>query len=72
MKKLLIALYIALASLVALPAAAGASTYHSTYAAIYCYPTGSYWVTQRAAYPDYYAAYNAYYLAAYGPGSWYC
>lgn len=71
MKKLLITLSIVLASLgLALPA--GASSYHSVYSAVYCYPTGSYWVAQRNAYPAYYAAYNAYYLAAYGPGTFYC
>lgn len=70
MKKLLIAL--ALVGSLALPAAASATSYHSAYSAVYCYPTGSYWVAQRNAYPAYYAAYNAYYLAAYGPGTFYC
>lgn len=67
-----VSLSIALASLV--PAAASAANswycgpgaYNTTYRATFLYPTGSYWQTQIAAYPDYYAANNAYYLAAYG------
>lgn len=38
----------------------------TSYGAIYQYPTGSYWASQIAAYPDYYAANNAYYVATYG------
>jgi hypothetical protein len=56
---------------VSLPATASASSTsywctNASYGAIYRYPTGSYWQTQIAAYPDYYAANNAYYLSAYG------
>lgn len=70
MKKLLIALAMLVG--VSFPAVAGAATYHSVYASVFCYPTGSYWVKQITAFPDYYAAYGSYYAAAYGPGSWYC
>jgi len=42
------------------------------YRAVYCYPTGTYWATQVAAFPDYYAHYNAYYTANYGATTRYC
>lgn len=67
MKKFLISLVLSLATLVPLGAVASASCdYQCQYNAVYCYPTGSYWAAQRAAYPQYYAANNAYYTAAYG------
>jgi hypothetical protein len=44
----------------------------ASYQSVYCYDTGSYWQTQKAAYPDYYAANDAYYRALYGPGTFYC
>jgi hypothetical protein len=43
-----------------------------SYQAVFCYKTGSYWKAQVKAFPAYYAANNAYYLSAYGPGSIYC
>lgn len=45
-----------------------------SYKAVYCYPTGSYWVTQLSN-PNntaYYAANNAYYTSQFGAGSIYC
>lgn len=48
------------------PSYCGPGAYNTSYRAIYEYPTGSYWQTQIHAYPDYYAANNAYYLATYG------
>lgn len=42
------------------------------YQDVYCYPTGTYWQAQIAAYPEYYAANDAYYQALYGPTTWYC
>lgn len=42
------------------------------YQAVYCYPTGVYWQHQIAAYPDYYAATNAYWVANYGVNTSYC
>lgn len=42
------------------------------YRAVYCYPTGSYWQAQRAAYPEYYQANNAYYKAQFGSSTMYC
>lgn len=71
MKKLLISLALIVGAL-ATPAVATAYSLPASYKAVYCYPTGSYWTTQIAAYPDYYAAYGSYYAAAYGPGTWYC
>lgn len=70
MKKLLIAAAIALA----LPTAALAAPYKlpKTYRAVYCYPTGSYWSAQTAAYPEYYMQYDSYFAAAYGPSTMYC
>lgn len=44
------------------------------YTAVYCYPTGSYWVSQLSN-PNnaaYYAANNAYYEHAYGAGTEFC
>lgn len=38
----------------------------ASYRAIYEYPTGSYWQSQIAAYPAYYAANDAYFQAKYG------
>lgn len=43
-----------------------------SYRAIYCYDGGSYWATQKAAYPIYYAANNARYEALYGANTIYC
>lgn len=71
MKKLL-AIAIVLTAL--LPVAAFAKPAHKPvnnclvpgYAAVYGYPTGSYWAVQIAAYPAYYAAHNAFYLSHYG------
>lgn len=71
MKKLLIALALLLGTL-AVPASAGATSYHSAYSAVYCYPSGSYWQHQIAAYPDYYAAYGSFYASLYGAGTFYC
>ena len=48
------------------PSYCGTTPYDVSYRAVYQYPTGSYWQTQIAAYPAYYAANNAYYLSAYG------
>jgi hypothetical protein len=48
------------------PSYCGTGSYNTSYAAIYAYPTGSYWQNQIAAYPDYYAANNAYYQKTYG------
>lgn len=48
------------------PSYCGSGAYNASYRAVYQYPTGSYWKSQIAAYPDYYAATNAYYLANYG------
>lgn len=44
----------------------------ASYQAVYCYPGGTYWQAQIAAFPKYYAANNAYYLSQYGPGTEYC
>lgn len=44
----------------------------ASYQAVYCYPTGSYWTGQRASYPEYYAANDAYYRSQYGAGTMYC
>lgn len=44
----------------------------ASYRAIYCYPGGSYWVKQIAAYPDYYADHNSYYVSHYGSATRYC
>ncbi len=66
MKRLLLAI---LASL-ALGGTAFALSPH--YKSVYCYPTGTYWAKQVAAYPDYYAAHNAYYTSHYGAGTKYC
>lgn len=48
------------------PAYCGDSAYDVAYRAIYNYPTGSYWQTQIAAYPSYYAVNHATFLALYG------
>jgi hypothetical protein len=48
------------------PSYCGTGSYNTSYAAIYAYPTGSYWQNQIAAYPDYYATNNAYYQRTYG------
>lgn len=48
------------------PVWCGTTPYDVAYGAVYTYPTGSYWQGQIAAYPAYYAANNAYYLATYG------
>lgn len=55
-----------------LPVASSAWSLSNAYKAVYCYPTGSYWVAQINAYPDYYAASDAYYRSLYGPGTIYC
>ncbi len=68
MKKLLASIGVSLATVIGVTGTAVAGPYQNAY----CYPTGSYWAAQRAAYPDYYAANNAYYLANYGPGTYYC
>lgn len=59
-----IALVSGILGVLAVPAMA--SAYSPAYNAVYCYPNGSYWQTQRAAYPAYYQANNAYFLANYG------
>ena len=68
MKRLIIS------TLLTLGVTGSALAYHlpAAYRAVYCYPTGSYWAAQIAAFPDYYAAHNSYYLHFYGPGSRYC
>ncbi len=76
MKKLIMAAAFALAAIAPVSALAvkKTTTTNSTawwctnpkYAAIYQYPTGSYWQHQIATYPDYYAANDAYYRATYG------
>lgn len=48
------------------PSYCGNTPYDLSYRAVYEYPTGSYWQAQIAAYPDYYAANNAYYQETYG------
>lgn len=68
MKKLLATIGLALSTVIATTAVASAGAYQDAY----CYPTGSYWVSQRKAYPEYYQANNAYYMANYGPGTYYC
>lgn len=44
----------------------GTTAYDKAYAAVYEYPTGSYWQAQIAAYPAYYKANNAFYQSNYG------
>lgn len=70
MKRLLAALLLVLtfgvATAGASPSYCGNSPYDISYKAIYQYPSGSYWVKQINAYPDYYTAHNAYYQAHYG------
>lgn len=61
-----------LVSLLSVGTVASAAGLSNSYKAVYCYPTGSYWQSQIAAYPDYYAANDAYYRANYGPGTVYC
>lgn len=68
MKKLLVSFGAAITTLICVAGSAAAGSYQNAY----CYPTGSYWIAQRAAYPDYYAANNAYYTAQYGLGTYYC
>lgn len=75
MKKLLAAIVISISTL-GVPAIASAAPapykLPASYQAVYCYDTGSYWQTQKAAYPEYYAANDAYYRGLYGPGTMYC
>lgn len=72
MKKFLVSITILIGSLGfvgtahALPKYCGAGAYNTSYRAAYAYPTGTYWQSQLAAYPDYYAAHNAFYQAKYG------
>ena len=77
MKKGLFATLIALAtvfSLVGSGNVSAAAPYKlpASYQAVYCYDTGSYWVAQKAAYPEYYATNDAYFRGLYGPGTMYC
>ncbi len=73
MRKLISTLVVALGLLVPVSASA-VSSYKlpASYRAVYCYPTGSYWQTQLAAYPEYYAAYGSYFSSLYGAGTMYC
>lgn len=48
------------------PSYCGTTPYDVAYAAVYNYPTGSYWVTQINQNPAYYAKHNAQYQAEYG------
>lgn len=48
------------------PSYCGTTPYDVSYKAVYEYPSGSYWQAQIAAFPAYYAAHNAKYLAQYG------
>jgi hypothetical protein len=72
MKKLLIGLVVAVG--VALPAMvlAATSPLPASYRAKYCYPSGTYWQSQIATYPDYYAFHDAQYQAQYGSTTRYC
>lgn len=75
MKKLIVGLVSVLVTVVTLGAPITALAAYSlpvSYTAVYCYPTGSYWQAQIKAYPDYYAANDSVYRAAYGPGTVYC
>lgn len=47
----------------AAPVYCGPGAYNAAYRAVYNYPTGSYWTSQIAAYPDYYTANNAFYMS---------
>lgn len=69
MKKLLIVLISVIASLMPIATVNAQSklcSMSASYRAIYQYPTGSYWQTQIANAPQYYANNNAYYQTKYG------
>lgn len=70
--KRLIAPMIVFGSIVALGAGMARAGLSPAYKAIYCYPTGSYWTAQIAAYPDYYASKNVYFTNKYGAATKYC
>lgn len=73
MKKLLVTL--AVVGSVAVPAvamAAANSPLAPSYQAVYCYPTGSYWVKQISKFPAYYERHNARFERRYGAGTRYC
>lgn len=46
----------------------------ASYQAVYCWNNGTYWVAQRASFPDYYAQPSvvAMYSSLYGTGTMYC
>lgn len=79
MKKILATILLTLTFSLGLGTSVGASPHHHytlppSYKAVYCYPTGSYWVAQLSN-PNntaYYAANNAYYVSHYGATTEYC
>lgn len=64
--------FLATVSILALTLIAPSVALAGPYQDAYCYPSGSYWTAQRNAYPAYYAANDAYFMANYGPGTYYC
>ena len=72
MKKFLFVLSVVLFTSVPMIANATATKLPLSYRAVYCYPTGSYWVNQIATYPDYYTAHNASFVTRYGAATKYC
>lgn len=48
------------------PSYCGTSAYDISYAKVYAYPGGSYWVSQIKAFPAFYSAHNAEYTKLYG------
>lgn len=71
MKRLLIGV-IATLALAGIATAKANSPLSSSYKAVYCYPTGTYWQKQVNAFPAYYFLHDAYFRSQYGPGTRYC